>query len=67
MQPVGLGYEKERQIESEERFGSKSMKSVSMGKIPVFVQGDVFVGGQEELEEKFCVCAKGTKSPSPKR
>jgi hypothetical protein len=25
MQPVGLRYEKERQIESEERFGSESM------------------------------------------
>jgi hypothetical protein len=69
MQPVGLGYEKKRQIESEERFGFESLTLFRWAKSPFLFRGMYLL--EEELEENRrssfnCVRAKGVKSPSTK-
>jgi hypothetical protein len=69
MQPVGLRYEKERQIESEERFGSESMTLFRWAKSPFLCRGMSLLEEEPEENQRSslnCVCAKGVKSPSAK-
>jgi hypothetical protein len=64
MQPVGLGYEKERQIESEERFGSESMTLFRWAKSPFLCRGMSLL---EENWRSSLYVRKESKAPQPKR